>query len=273
VVTNLSISRAWDETREIFRRDGGLFVAVALALIVLPEVVVGIIAPDPGTQPSGTVQLLRLIAGLIALIGQLAIIRLALGPSTTVGNAISHGARRFPAALGAIVLLIIAMMLITIPVVLILAPLLGVDLTRSANLAAEQRGPLGVLVLIVLVVILAISVRFTLLSPVASGERIGPIAVLKRTWELTKGHYWRLLGLILLLLVAALFLLIVAGMIGGLLAKMISPDVAPFSIGALILALFAGLAQGAFSLMASLMLARVYAQVGGKPEPVEEVLR
>lgn len=270
VVSNLSISRAWDETREIFRRDGGLYVAVALALIVLPEVVVGIIAPDPGTQPSGIVQLLRLIAGLIALVGQLAIIRLALGPSTTVGDAIGHGARRFPAALGAVVLLIIAMMLITIPLVLLLGPLFGADIR---HMSATPNGPTALLVLIVLIAILAISVRFTLLSPVASGESIGPVAILKRTWELTKGHYWRLFGLVVLLLVAALFLLMVAGIIGGLLAKMISPDIEPFSIGALILALFAGLAQGAFSVLASLMLARVYAQVAGQSENVGEVFR
>ncbi|QNP44743.1 hypothetical protein H9L14_08085 [Sphingomonas sediminicola] len=45
MASSLSISRAWDETREIFRRDGGLLVSVALALIVLPEVVVGIVSP------------------------------------------------------------------------------------------------------------------------------------------------------------------------------------------------------------------------------------
>jgi len=51
VASKLSISRAWDETREIFRRDGGLLVSVALALIVLPAIVVGIVAPpEPGLR-------------------------------------------------------------------------------------------------------------------------------------------------------------------------------------------------------------------------------
>ena len=273
MVNSLSISRAWDQTREIFRRDGGLFVAVALALIVLPEVIVGIIAPDSGTRPSSGVQLLRLVAGLIALIGQLAIIRLALGPSTTVGDSIRHGARRFPSAFGAVVILLLALTLITVLIALIFGPLLGVDLTRAANIPAEQRGVFGALILITLVAILAISVRFTLLSPVASAENIGPLAILKRSWELTRGHYWRLLGLIVLLLVAAFFLLMVASMIGGLLAKLVSPNIEPFSVGALIFTLFAGLAQGAFSVLASLMLARVYAQVSGQTENVGEVFR
>ena len=36
------------------------------------------------------------VASLIALAGQLALIRLALGPSVTVGAAIAHGVRRLP---------------------------------------------------------------------------------------------------------------------------------------------------------------------------------
>jgi hypothetical protein len=261
VGSTFSISRAWDETRELFRRDGGLFIAVALALIVLPEVIVGIIAPDAGNRPSGAIQLLRLAAGLVALVGQLAIIRLALGPSTTVGAAIGHGGRRFPATLGAIILLMVAMILITIPLVLILGPLLGADISR---LKAQPTGPEAMLVLIVLLIILAVSVRFTMLSPVASAENIGPIAIVKRTWKITSGRYWRLLGLVALLLVAAVALLITAGLIGGLLARLVSPEIEPFSVGALILALVAGIAQGVFSVMAALMLARVYAQLAGR---------
>lgn len=261
MVTNFSISRAWDETRELFRRDGGLFVAVALALIVLPEVVVGIIAPETGAKPTGTDQFLRLLAGLIALVGQLSLIRLALGPSTTVGDAIGHGARRFPPAFGAILLLVLAAAIITLPLALILGPLMGADI---AHMKAQPTGPQATLVLLLVLFILALSVRFTLLSPVASAEAAGPVAIIKRSWNLTRGHYWRLLGFVVLLLVAALALLITGSVIGGVLARLLSSGIDRFSLGALILALASGIAQGVFSVMASLMLARVYTQLAGR---------
>ena len=53
-------------------------------------------------------------------------------------------------------------------------------------------------------------------------------------------------------------------MIGGILARLVGGEIEPFSIGALIVSLVAGAAQGAFSILASVMLARVYAQVAGR---------
>ena len=273
VASSLSISRAWDETREIFRRDGGLLVSVALALIVLPEVIVGIISPPQATvnadAPAG-MQLLRFAVALISLIGQLALIRLALGPSTTVGAAIGHGARRFLSALGAVVLLIVGFGVLAVPLIIILTLALGVDLE---HLSGPPTGPVALMFVIIAIAALLISVRFTLVSPVASAETIGPVNIIKRSWQLTAGHYWRLLGFIALLLVATLVLMIAAGVVGGLLARMFSPQIEPMSIGALILSSFAGAAQGAFSILASVMLARVYAQVAGQSENIEEALR
>ena len=263
MASKLSISRAWDETRDIFRSDGGLLISVALALIVLPAIVVGIVAPpEPGVQASGADQILRIASALIAIVGQLALIRLALGPSTTVGDAIGHGTRRFLPTLGAIVILLIIMAVIIIPLMVVLALLMGIDPSQMG--AGAKPGPqVGLLVLIMCLVALAISVRFTLLSPVASAEAIGPLAIIKRSWNLTKGHYWRILGLVVLLLIAAIFLLMTAGVLGGLLARLVSSDVEPFSVAALIVSLVAGVAQGAFSVLASVMLARVYAQLAG----------
>jgi hypothetical protein len=273
VASSLSISRAWDETREIFRRDGGLLVSVALALIVLPEVVVGIISPPQATvgadAPAG-MQLLRFIVAMISLIGQLALIRLALGPSTTVGSAIGHGARRFLPALGAVVLLIVGLGILAVPLIILLSLALGVDL---AHLSGRPTGAVAWMYAIIGLAAVLISVRFTLVSPVASAEKVGPLAIIKRSWRLTGGNYWRLLGFILLLIVATLVLMIAAGVVGGLLARMFSPSIEPMSIGALILASFAGAAQGAFSILASVMLARVYAQTAGQSENVEEALR
>lgn len=257
VASSLSISRAWDETRDIFQRDGKLLVAVALALIVLPEVVAGLIAPP---QPAAVevpafVQFMRLAVGLIALIGQLALIRLALGPSTTVGAAIGHGARRFPSAFGALLIVIFA---VAIPLGIILAAM-GVNPQNMAKMPPAAAG----VALIVILAALFLLVRFTLISPAASAEAIGPIALLKRSWQLSAGQYWRLLGFIVLLMLAFLVLVIVAGVIGGLLARVFSPTIEPMSIGALLLSLCAGAAQGAFSILTSVMLARIYAQLAG----------
>ena len=263
MASKLSISRAWDQTRDIFRRDGSLIVAVALALIVLPEVVVGILAPPErsGVDPSSSAQLLRLVAALVSLIGQMAIIRLALGPSTTVRAAINHGLRRFPSAFGALVLMVLALAVVLIPLTATLSVLLGVDL---AQLRRAPSGSASLLVLLLVLVVLLISVRFTLLMAVASAEQLGPIGIIKRTWKLTSGHFLRLLGLVALLLVAVIVLLATASVIGGLAARLISPTIEPLSVSALLIALIAGAAQGVFSILASVMLARVYTQVAGR---------
>ena len=102
--------------------------------------------------------------------------------------------------------------------------------------------------------------------PVASAEDAGPLTILKRSWRLSSGHYGRLLGLELLLLVAAIVLLMTAQIIGGLIAEMIGGDITPFSLSALVFAIVMAAAQAAFTVLASLMLARVYVQLVGGGE-------
>src|SRR5215212_11886131 len=102
----LSISQAWDETREVLARDGRLIGAVALALVLLPETVSGVIAP-PAAQPPSWMPLVQILVLLAGIVAQIAIIRLALGPATSVGEAISHGLKRLLPAFAAILILAI----------------------------------------------------------------------------------------------------------------------------------------------------------------------
>ena len=265
VAGSLSISRAWDETREIFRRDGKLITAVALALIVLPQAIASLVAP-PGSggsaNLSGSAKLMMIAVFLLSLWGQLSIIRLALGPSTTVGDAIQHGLRRFPAALGAFAIMILGMAIALIPIVMVFVAALGVDAASVQQ--GQASGPVGLLILIMALLVIAISIRFTLVSSVASAENIGPLAILKRSWSLTAGNYWRLLGFIVLLLVAALAIIAAASIVGGLLARLVSSTIEPFSLSALIVALISAAAQGVFSVLAAVMLTRIYTQVAGR---------
>ena len=258
-MSQLSLSSAWEESKDIFSRDGALLTAVALALLLLPEIVAGVVSPPTIASQSAGGRLLALSMAFVGVIGQLAIVRLALGPSTTVGQAIAHGARRFPATLGALVILILAIGLVVIPLLIALLMAGIVEMPVQG-----QRPPESFSTALFLIVIasLFVAVKFIMTVPVASAEKAGPLAILKRSWRLTSGHYWPLFGVELLLLIAALTLLLSAQFVGGALAAAVG-DIQPFSVSALVLAAFMGLAQSVFTVLASVMLARIYAQLSG----------
>ena len=82
-MSKLSLSPAWDETRAILARDGRLFVSVALALFVLPGLILNVTMPETvsGEMPAvGPWLAIAGVALLVSLVGQLAVIRLAIGP-------------------------------------------------------------------------------------------------------------------------------------------------------------------------------------------------
>ena len=258
----LSLSIAWDEARHILARDGGLLTAVALALFVLPELVSGLVAPTIETSPTMTARVISLIAAFIGVIGQLSIIRLALGPSTTVADAIGHGFRRFPVVLGAVLLLALAIAVILIPLLAILIAAGVIDMPS----AGQTPPSFDMAVWAMVVGSLFLAVKFIMTIPVASAEHVGPLAILKRTWKVTGGNYWRLFVFEILLLVSALVVLIAAQTVGGTLAHVVDGDVEPFSLSALILAVFVAVAEAAFTVFASVMLARIYVQLAGRAE-------
>jgi hypothetical protein len=262
-MAQLSLSRAWEETRGIFARDGGLLTAVALAMFVLPETVVGLITPPSGATMSPVGRAVWIVGMLIGLIGQLALVRLALGPSTTVGQAIQNGARRFLPTFGALLMVGIAVALIVIPllVLLMMAGVVGVPVEG-------QQPPPSFALFVVLVAIasLLVSVKFTMAVPISIGEEPGPLEILKRSWRLTSGHYWRLLAFIVLLLVTTTILLLAAQSVGGIAAQLIGGRVAPFTLGALVLALVLSIVSAAVTTLFAVMLARIYLQLAGRGE-------
>lgn len=256
----LSLSKAWEECRRIFARDGKLLMAIALALLVLPQILTGVVAPPMHSAPSMSGRIIGLLAALIGVIGQLAIIRLTLGPSTTVADAIRHGSRRFPAVLGALILLMIGLIVVLVP---IMAVLIAAGVIQVPENAEQPGGAFTTVALLLGIACVLIAVRFMLTVPVASAEDAGPLTILKRSWRLSSGRYGRLLALELLLLVAAIILLLTAQVVGGLLAELIGGDITPLSLSALVSAIVMASAQAAFTVLASVMLARVYVQVAG----------
>jgi Membrane domain of glycerophosphoryl diester phosphodiesterase len=260
----LSISSAWEDTKALLARDGRLFASVALALIVLPAAVMGVVDPRVSQSDAapGWFNLLIFVVSLISLAGQLALIRLALGPSITVGGAIGHGFRRLPTYFLALVLLTLAIIVILLPFVFA-AVALGMNIEGGAE-AAAITGPVVFLVIVIAIAILLLMTRFMVAMPVASNERAGALTILKRSWELTRGHWGKLFGFLIVFSLAAVITLAAIGVVLGSLTALLFDARGPLTFGALVEALLSAIVTGALSVVFTLMLARVYVQLSGR---------
>ena len=256
-MSKLSLSKAWDETGEILIRDGRLYSSVALALIVFPQTIFGLFSPRSGviTPLAWIFLFLSLVIGFAA---QIALNRLAVGPSTTVGDAIGRGFARMPAVVGSFLMLMAALMIVLIFVVLILS---AAGLMASPQAGAEPPAFLLAIILILTAVCWAI---FILAVPVAAVEHGGSVHILKRSWELSRGVYWRLLAFVALLF-SSFIIVILAGQFAigsAITAAFGRPD--PGSLSALLISLVVALIQSVFTVLFGVMLARIYVQLAGR---------
>jgi hypothetical protein len=256
----LSISQAWDETRAILARDGRLFVSVALALIVLPQTILGVVGLPQQSEGGILSRVLFLLALLIGFTAQLALNRLAMSPPITVGAAISRGFKRL---LSLVPALLLVGTLLLIVIALIATVLLAMGSIQMP--VANQPPTPGLLAMIAIPAVL-ISAIFQLCVPVAAKEDGGPIHLVRRSWSLGVRNYWRLLAFVVLILLAAGIAVLVGQIVVGSLVVLAlgKPDAG--SLAALIYALLVALIQSAFTVVGSVMLARIYLQLASASE-------
>jgi hypothetical protein len=257
----LSIGQAWGETREVLSRDGSLIAVVALALLVIPGTLVGLAAPatasgaQEGANWTGT---LALVSGLIGLAGQLAISRIALGPQLTVGQAIGTGFRRLPA-------FFLSALIWISPFVLGIAAVMaasGVDFSNPAARTPQPSGASVLSVLILLILFLAVAVHMLFTTPAAASDmRLGPIGLIKRSWKLSRGHALKLLGLLLLVILAAVVLVIGLGSAISAVFLLLLGDPEPFNLSALFVALTQQILNAVISVGLAVLIARCFAQL------------
>jgi len=255
-MAKMSLSRAWEESRDVLRRDGRLLAIVALALIVLPSTIQGLVTPraaEGALPPLGPWLAVAIATLIIAMIGQLAIVRLALGPHTTVGDAIAHGARRMPVYLAAVLLWIVPVMAVVVFVV-----------TRLDE--ANPQPAIAIAFFLAMLLIMFLSVRLVLSSAVASAEKVGPAAILQRSWSLSAGNWWRLFAFLLLFIIAVLCLLIATSAVAGIAVTTLIGDAEPMSVSALIITLVTQMVVALVSVVFFVMLARIYVQLAGRGE-------
>lgn len=234
----LSISKAWEEASRFAAREFRLLFPIAFLLMALPNVLTGLLIPLDESpemyelalfaQRNGlwTVLLLFVLLTLVVMLfstfGSLAISWLALRSGSSVGEALGVARRRLLPVFGAVLLIVAAFALFALPLWLaILGP------TSLETMVVTAPGRVLALLFPLMILGIAVGVKLLLLTPVGATEPLGPVGILARSWRLTTGHFWRLLGMLLLVGFVFMLIALVVGLIAGfpILATLGSPQV------------------------------------------------
>ena len=249
----LSITTAWNETNAFVRREASLLLPIAFLLIAVPTAFFQLVRASAGENPEpGAWMLVALPMAVITTIGSLAIAWLALTPNTSVSEALKMGALRVLPLLGAILVLMIAGIVVATFI-----------LTLFSFAGQSEAAVVGATVFILLL-FGAIWIRLILMTSIAVAERAGPVAIIRRSWALTRGHFWHLLGF--LLLIAILFIVVtlaISAVLGILLSLAAGGRPQPGSLTSFFVLLVGAIINGVVAIYFTAMIARIYAQLTG----------
>jgi hypothetical protein len=271
-MANISIGKAWEETLPFVAREASLLFPVALLFIALPTVILGEMTPPEfqawlnapkadniPSMPAGF-GLAMVLTILLIWFGSLAVFALALRPGISVGEALRLSFARLPVLIGTSLLAGAGVVGIVLIAVIVAGVLSLASPQGGAALGALLAGVAAGLVFFA-------GVRLILLNPVVIDQQLGVIASLRQAWASTRGHFWRLLGFLIIVMllssVVASVAQLVVGLIGGLVA---GPD------GARLGGAIAGAAMSAvIQVYMLVMIARLYRQT--QQQDVADVFR
>lgn len=199
----ISYSAVWQDMVGLMRQHASLAVALAGFFIFLPALLVDQFIPSP--EPRDLDQMLPmfrdymsahwhwiLLSGIVTMIGGIAILLLALDRGGTVGAIIAAALVLLPfyflASLGSGLIIVLGFVALVVPGLYLLGRLV---LTAPVVVAENQRNP---------------------------------IAAIARSWELSKGNGWAVLGFLILVALAALVVSAVATSLFGLVIYAALPE-------------------------------------------------
>jgi len=250
---SLSVGTAWDETAAFAKREAWRLFPIAFFLHSLPAAILRLVAPvtAPGRVPEGGWWPLFVpVVAIASLIGALAISRLALRPGEKAGAAVAVGLRRLVPLLGAALLVGLAGAALAVAAMLL-----------ARAIAAPLLSAMPLLALVALLVFFWL--RLMLLTPAAAVEPLGPVALIRRSWALTAGNVWPLLGALLVVAILSLAVLMAAGAVGGIAVRLAAGQPQPGSLALVLVLLVSALLQALVSGLFTAFVARLYAQLAG----------
>ena len=204
----VKMSTVWDRTAEFLSENIAAILPIALFAFFVPASVGGSFQPVLLTATPGLALALRLVQLAFAILsvwGSLAITALALeGASGETAGTIAR--RRLLPALLVSVALGVAMIALVLPVSIVLA-VSGYDLTAigrgdAVEISSSAAAFVSIYFLVFSIAMLWIGARLIVVTPVIVREGL-MLGSIPRSWRLTRGSTWRIIGVLILFVVVA----------------------------------------------------------------------
>lgn len=213
----VKMGTVWDRTVEVLNGRTGMIAPIALLGMVVPSVIRdGYVAfSTPGTISFALVGSVLAIGTLVAMLwSQLAIVAIATDPATDAASARRQAGSRVLPAFGITVLITLVAVLLVIPPVIVLMsssgtiPYVGFSAAGSAMLrTAPSQGRAAQFAILYFSVFTLIAIwigaRLALLNAVILNER-RRVGAIRRSFQLTKGLTWRIIGVLILFAIVML---------------------------------------------------------------------
>jgi hypothetical protein len=237
---NFSYNAVWEDTLKLLRQHAPLLAAIAGVFLFLPALLIAVFMPPPvpqGGDPGrvfpmllayyGTAGPWLLLEGLFTMIGVLAMLRLVFARGTTVGDALVQGLMLTPFYFLAS---IICGLMIGLGFILLIVPgvyLIGRLIPIPAVLVAENRR--------------------------------NPFDAIRRTFALTKGRGWVIVGLVFVVAIVAGIAVSVADTLFALIFILAAGQV----LGKMLTAVVASALSAALATLLLMLYAAIYRALAG----------
>jgi hypothetical protein len=263
-MATMSIGKAWEEAVAFVAREATLLLPVALLFVALPGLIFQEMTPPelaawmmtPKKPPFPAVPVSFWFAMVLTVVivwfGSLTLFALALRPGISVGEALRLSLSRLPVLLGTALVVAGAFVAIIVAVSLVATAFAMVSKAVAAVLV-------GLLFIGVGGVVIFASVRLLLLNPAVIDGTQGVIASIRHSWALTRGHFWRLLGFILIITILSAIVSTAAQAVFGLLGGLVGGATTARLVGGIVGAAVSTVIQ----VYMLVMIARLYRQAEG----------
>ena len=213
----ISLGSVWETTVGFVRAESALLAPLALLGFGMPVVAMLLAVPMEAaaseTLKPGPWMLWLLPCGLVSMLGSIAVSALVLTPGVSVRESIMVAIRRFPTAIGLLILYVGVQVVLAIP--LALATMIDLRVSGGA-------GPFAMLVnLLDIAAMIWLFVRILPIWAVLADRPQSPMVAVRTAFRLTRGCYARLLALRIVMAVAAVIAMLVLLIPIGAVAQLI----------------------------------------------------